>query len=150
MTHLYLIRLSLAAAMTATATAAWCASPRVYKAQHRVSHADRPMTQIPIDVTVVDEEPAFPGGERGLLRFINEERRYPDAAYEAGISGRVLCSFTIGEDGSVSDIRVVRSVEQSLDREAVRIISRMPRWSPAHIEGEAVSYTYFLPIPFRL
>lgn len=150
MTHLYLLRLSLLAAMAIPAMAAWCASPQAYKAQQRVSHANQPLS-IPIaDAWSVDEEPAFPGGERGLLRFINDERRYPDEAYRAGISGRVLCSFVIGEDGSVSDIRVVRSVEQSLDREAVRIISRMPRWLPAHSEGSPVPVTYFLPIPFRL
>ncbi|MCM1336177.1 MAG: energy transducer TonB [Candidatus Amulumruptor caecigallinarius] len=150
MTHLYLLRLSLFTALATCPVLAPGASAQLHKTQQRISHADRPQQQPAIDVWQVDEEPAFPGGERGLLRFINEERRYPDAAYEAGISGRVLCSFTIGEDGAVSDIRVVRSVEQTLDREAVRIISRMPRWSPAHVEGEAVSVTYFLPIPFRL
>lgn len=150
MTHLYLLRLSLMTAMASAAPAAWCASPQAYKAQQRISHAPQQVRQPLVDIYQVEEEPMFPGGESGLLRFINDERRYPDAAYEAGICGRVLCSFIIGEDGSVSDIRVVRSVEQSLDREAVRIISRMPRWSPALVEGEAVPVTYFLPIPFRL
>ena len=139
------------AAAASMAPSVWCASPQaagsVSSASSRqVSHSVQPLS----DMWQVDEEPTFPGGDMALLRFINDERRYPDEAYRAGISGRVLCSFTIGTDGAVSDIRVVRSVEQSLDREAVRIISRMPRWSPAVHSGEAVPVVYLLPIPFRL
>lgn len=102
------------------------------------------------DLWYVDEEPRFPGGERGLLRYINAHREYPQEAYENGISGRVLCSFTISSDGSVSDVQVIRGVEASLDREAVRVISGMPRWTPALISDQAVPVYYVLPIPFRL
>lgn len=102
------------------------------------------------DLWYVDEEPRFPGGERGLLRYINAHREYPQEAYENGISGRVLCSFTISSDGTVSDVQVIRGVEASLDREAVRVISSMPRWSPAIVSEQAVPVYYVLPIPFRL
>lgn len=98
----------------------------------------------------VDDEPSFPGGEGALVRFINNKRLYPEDAYQRGISGRVLCSFVIAEDGHINDVKVVRGVEKSLDEEAVRIIMAMPAWRPAHADGEAVSVTYFLPIAFRL
>lgn len=104
----------------------------------------------PLELWVVDEEPSFPGGEVALLRYINAERQYPDDAYKARISGRVLCHFIIEPDGSLSEIQVVRGVMPSIDKEAVRIISNMPRWEPAKIQNEAVPVNYILPIPFRL
>lgn len=114
-----------------------------------VQHAEETKQYI-YDLWFVDEEPRFPGGERGLLKFINSHREYPQEAYESGISGRVLCSFTIMTDGTVSDVQVIRSVEASLDREAVRVISLMPRWIPATVSDQAVPVHYVLPIPFRL
>lgn len=112
-------------------------------------HHEMPQEKV-YDLWYVDEEPRFPGGERGLLRYINTHREYPQEAYENGISGRVLCSFTISSDGTVSDVQVIRSVEASLDREAVRVISSMPRWIPAIVSDQAVPVYYVLPIPFRL
>ncbi len=102
------------------------------------------------DLWYVDEEPRFPGGERGLLRYLNSHRDYPQDAYDNGISGRVLCSFTISSDGTVCNVQVIRGVEPSLDREAVRVISSMPRWIPAIVSDQAVPVYYVLPIPFRL
>lgn len=113
------------------------------------SHSEATPQQV-YDLWFVDEEPRFPGGERGLLKYINAHREYPQEAYENGISGRVLCSFTISSDGTVSDVQVIRSVEASLDREAVRVISSMPRWIPAVVSDQAVPVHYVLPIPFRL
>ena len=75
----------------------------------------------------VDIQPQFPGGERGLINFINKHREYPYAAYKKGIEGRVLCSFIVGTNGKVSDIRVIRGAgDESLNREAIRVISKMP------------------------
>lgn len=97
----------------------------------------------------VDVHPSFPGGDRKLMSFINAERRYPAEAYSNGIEGRVICSFIVKPDGSIDHIEVVRGVERSLDREAVRIISVMPRWIPGKIGSEAVATYCILPISFR-
>ena len=85
-----------------------------------------------------------------MVRFINKERRYPAQAYRDGIEGRVLCSFVVNEDGSLSHISVIRSVEKSLDREAVRIISNMPKWDAGVLADSLVPVYYILPIPFRI
>ena len=97
----------------------------------------------------VDEQPQFPGGDNALMRYINQERRYPREAYCAGIEGRVLCSFIVDSDGSVSNVEVLRGVDESLNREAVRIISGMPRWKAGTIDGGNVPVYYVLSIPFR-
>ena len=98
----------------------------------------------------VDERPQFPGGERGLVNFINQTREYPYDAYMAGVQGRVLCSFIINTDGSVSDISVVRGCNQLLNREAVRVISEMPKWKAGKMGNKTVPVMYLLPIVFRL
>ena len=99
----------------------------------------------------VDIQPQFPGGERGLINFINKTREYPYRAYKKGIEGRVLCSFIIGTDGKVSDVRVVRGAgDESLNREAVRVISEMPKWSVGKVGNHAVPVRVVLPIAFRL
>lgn len=98
----------------------------------------------------VDVQPQFPGGERGLVNFINKTREYPYDAYEAGIEGRVLCSFIINIDGSVSNITVLRGSNELLNREAVRVISEMPKWKAGKMGNKSVPVLYFLPIAFRL
>lgn len=97
----------------------------------------------------VEEVPSFPGGEGAMMRFINSERKYPRKAYEKGIEGRVLCSFVIECDGTLSHISVLKGVEESLNREAIRIIESMPEWIPGRIHGNSVAVYYLLPIPFR-
>lgn len=95
------------------------------------------------------EKPSFPGGDDKLMRFINKERHYPEAAYKAGIQGRVTCSFIVNSDGAVSDIQVYKGVEPSLNEEAVRILSLMPRWSPGRINGMPVPVRVIRTVPFR-
>lgn len=97
----------------------------------------------------VDVMPQFPGGENELMNYINRERMYPREAYDKGISGRVQCSFVVAPDGSIHEVSVFRGVHPSLDREAIRIISNMPRWTPGSISGENVPVFYMLTIPFR-
>lgn len=97
----------------------------------------------------VDEQPQFPGGEVELIKYINSVRRYPAEAYYRNIEGRVLCSFVVNADGSLSHISVIRGVEPSLNREAVRLISRMPRWVAGKVANQAVPVHYILPIVFR-
>lgn len=103
------------------------------------------------EVDFVDIQPQFPGGERGLINFINKTREYPYHAYKKGIQGRVLCSFVVGVDGKVSDVRVLRgSGDESLNKEAVRVIGKMPKWSVGKIGDHAVPVRMVLPINFRL
>lgn len=98
----------------------------------------------------VDVSPQFPGGEAAMRKFINNERQYPRDAYEAGIQGRVMCSFIVDVDGSILNVTVQRGPCQSLVHEAARIISKMPRWEAGRINGHKVPVCYYLTIPFRL
>ena len=99
----------------------------------------------------VDIRPQFPGGERSMINFINETREYPYNAYHRHIQGRVLSSFVVGTDGKLFNIQVIRSSgDETLDREAMRVISKMPRWSVGKIENTKVNVRCILPIAFRL
>lgn len=100
--------------------------------------------------TVVEEMPKFPGGEAKLLEFINKGIKYPVIAQENGIQGRVICSFVVNRDGSVVDAEVVRGVDPSLDKEALRVINTMPKWTPGKQRGKPVRVKYTVPITFRL
>lgn len=101
------------------------------------------------DCDNVEDQPSFPGGQCELIRFINRQRRYPSAAYDEGIQGRVLVSFVVNTDGSLSHLRVVRGVEESLNQEALRIVAEMPAWEPGRIDNRPVPTHCLLPIPFR-
>ena len=99
----------------------------------------------------VDVQPQFPGGEHGLINFINRTREYPYHAYKNRIQGHVLCSFIVGVDGKVSNIRIIRGAQdESLNREALRVISEMPKWKAGKVGGQAVAVRCVLPIAFRL
>lgn len=91
----------------------------------------------------------FPGGETALRKFLADNIRYPTLAQENGIQGKVVIEFIIGKDGGVYDIQVSRSVEESLDKEALRVVNLMPKWIPGKKNGKTVKVKYFLPIMFR-
>ncbi len=97
----------------------------------------------------VQEKPSFPGGDSRLLEFINSTRRYPKEAYKARVQGRVTCSFVVNTDGSISHVRVLKGVEESLNNEAVRIFSAMPSWHPGRNDNQAVPVRVIWSIPFR-
>ncbi|MBO4965143.1 MAG: energy transducer TonB [Muribaculaceae bacterium] len=97
----------------------------------------------------VTEKPMFPGGDSHLVSFINHTRQYPEKAYKRGVTGRVTCSFIVNADGSVSHIRILKGVEPSLNREAIRIFSLMPAWIPGKIDNIAVPVRVIRSIPFR-
>ena len=99
---------------------------------------------------VVEQMPQFPGGDNGLFKYLAESIKYPVVAQESGIQGRVICQFIIDENGQVNDVKVVRSVDASLDAEAIRVIKAMPKWTPGQQRGKSVSVQYTLPINFRL
>ena len=84
------------------------------------------------------------------MNFINKTREYPYKAYEAGIEGRVLCGFIINIDGSVSNIMVLKGCSPELNREAVRVISEMPKWKAGKMDNKHVPVLYVLPVVFRL
>ena len=100
--------------------------------------------------TVVEEMPDFPGGPGELLKFIAKSIKYPVIAQENGIQGRVICAFVVNKDGSVVDAEVLRGVDPSLDKEALRVIGTMPKWKPGKQRGKPVRVKYTVPITFRL
>lgn len=97
----------------------------------------------------VDVKPEFPGGDNSLMDFINSNRVYPPEAYEAGIEGRVTCAFVVQPDGKISNIQILRGVEKSLNREAIRILSSMPGWIPGQKDNHPVPVRVVRCIPFR-
>ena len=99
---------------------------------------------------VVEEQPEYPGGNAAMMQFLSNNIRYPVIAQENGIQGRVICNFVVERDGSITDVQVVRGVDPSLDREAVRVIQQMPRWKPGKQRGQAVRVRFTLPVVFRL
>lgn len=94
--------------------------------------------------------PEFPGGEMALLNFIRNHVRYPEAAEEAGIQGRVIVQFNVNKDGSVTNAEILRSAHPLLDREALHVIKMMPRWRPGMQAGHAVRMRYSVPVVFKL
>lgn len=99
---------------------------------------------------VVEQMPSFPGGISGLRTYLNQNIRYPAEAQENCVQGRVVVSFVVGKDGHISDVTVLRSVDPSLDKEAIRVIRNMPRWTPGKQGGEPVRVRYNVPVSFRL
>lgn len=97
----------------------------------------------------VTQKPAFPGGDAKLVAFINKNRHYPREAYKKGIQGRVTCSFVVNTDGTVSHISILKGVEHSLNQEAIRIISKMPEWTPGKHDGQTVPVRVVWSVPFR-
>ena len=111
------------------------------------------VTEAPVEEEVfdmVEQAPQFPGGPAELMAWLGKNIRYPVIAQENGIQGRVICQFVVGSDGSVRDIKVMRGVDPSLDKEAVRVIQSMPKWIPGRQNGKAVSVRYTLPVTFKL
>lgn len=99
---------------------------------------------------VVEEMPDFPGGVQALMEYLSKNVKYPVDAHSAGIQGRVIVSFTVKKDGSIADTKIARSVAPSLDKEAERVISTMPKWKPGKQRGEAVNVRFTVPVMFRL
>ena len=99
---------------------------------------------------VVEQMPQFPGGDAALMKFLSDNVKYPVVAQENGVQGRVVISFVVERDGSITDVKVARSVDPSLDREAARVVKSMPNWIPGKQNGSAVRVKYNVPVSFRL
>ena len=103
--------------------------------------------------TVMDKcevMPKFPGGESGMMKFLTENVKYPKEALDKGITGRVLVEFVVERDGSINDVKIMKSVGPILDNEAIRIVKAMPKWEPGTMNGKAVRVKHTLPVTFRL
>lgn len=99
---------------------------------------------------IVEQQPLFPGGPAALMKYLSDNTKYPVVAQENGVQGRVTVQFVVEKDGSISDVHVLRGVDPSLDKEAVRVVKSMPRWTPGKQNGITVRVNYRVPVLFRL
>lgn len=99
---------------------------------------------------VVEKMPEYPGGQAALFEYLSTNIKYPADAEKQKIEGRVLVTFVVNTDGSITDIEVVKKAFPSLDAEAVRVISGMPKWTPGEQKGQKVRVKYTVPLNFRL
>lgn len=99
---------------------------------------------------VVEKMPEYPGGQAALFEYLQKSVKYPADAEKKKVEGRVLVTFVVNTDGSITDIEVVRKTFPSLDAEAVRVISGMPKWKPGEQKGQKVRVKYTVPLTFRL
>lgn len=143
------------------------ASPNVENVLQQVAPVDNAPTEVP-EVTVmgyansaapedttktfdvVEQMPEFPGGQTALMEFLMQTMKYPKDAMEAQAEGRVIVTFVVDAEGNVVEPKVLKKVHPSLDAEAVRVVSAMPKWKPGRQSGKAVRVKYTIPIAFKL
>lgn len=123
----------------------------VLKAKEEIAQPEPPKNEEENKVfDVVEEQPSFPGGQGALMAWLRDNIKYPVVAAENAIQGRVIVQFVVGKNGSISNVKVVKSVDPSLDKEAVRVVSSMPNWTPGKQNGTSVNVRYTLPVTFKL
>lgn len=98
---------------------------------------------------IVERQAEFPGGTGAMMKWIGEHLIYPHEALEKGVSGKVIVQALIESDGTVGEVSVVRGKDPSLDREAVRVVKKMPKWNPASMNGATVASYFTLPVIFK-
>lgn len=111
---------------------------------------EKPQTEEIVNMTLVEQKPQFKGGDSEMYKWLGSNIEYPVTAVENNVSGKVVVSFIIEKDGSITNVHVVRSKHPALDAEAVRVVKRMPSWDPALNNGVPVRCQYTLPITFNL
>ena len=122
----------------------------VLKAKEEIKAPEPPKHEEETKIfTVVEQMPLFPGGDAALMAYLRDNIHYPTVAAENGVQGRVVVGFVVERDGSITDVNVLRSVDPSLDREAMRVVKGMPRWTPGKQNGSAVRVKYQVPVTFR-
>ena len=99
---------------------------------------------------VVEVMPQYPGGQIAMLKYLMENIKYPEQAMKEGIQGRVTVRFIVEKDGSISDVRPILSVHPLLNKEAVRVVESMPKWTPGKQNGKPVRVRFNLPVMFKL
>lgn len=125
------------------------ANGEVLKIKEAVAQPE-PKPEVEKVFDVVEQMPSFPGGPQALMEWLSNNVKYPVVAQENGVQGRVVVSFVVERDGSITDVKVVRSVDPSLDKEATRVVKAMPHWIPGKQNGQAVRVKYNVPVAFRL
>ena len=100
--------------------------------------------------TAVEQMPQFPGGDAALMKYLSNNINYPQVAMENGVQGRVIVQFVVTKNGTVGEVKVIRSVDRDLDKEAVRLCKSLPKFIPGKLNGQAVNVWYTLPITFKL
>lgn len=125
------------------------ANGEVLKIKEAVAQPE-PKPEVEKVFDVVEQMPSFPGGPAALMEWLSNNVKYPVVAQENGVQGRVVVSFVVERDGSITDVKVVRGVDPSLDKEASRVVKAMPRWIPGKQNGSAVRVKYNVPVAFRL
>lgn len=123
---------------------------QVLKAKEVIAEPEPPKVEETKVFDVVEQMPSFPGGQAALMQWLSSNIKYPVVAEENGVQGRVVCTFVVEKDGSITDVKVVRGVDPSLDKEAVRVLKQMPHWIPGKQNGSAVRVKYTVPVTFRL
>lgn len=98
----------------------------------------------------VEQQASFPGGQGALMKWLSSNLRYPELAQQNNVQGKVIVKFTVEKDGSITNPTVVRGVDKDLDREAIRVVKKMPRWTPGKNNGAAVRSYFPLPVTFKL
>ena len=98
----------------------------------------------------VDEMPSFPGGKDAMMEFLSKNIKYPVVAEENGIQGRVLVKIVVKKDGTIDSPIVVKGVDPSLNKEAIRVVKTMPKWIPGKQKGEPVNVSFTVPVTFRI
>ena len=99
---------------------------------------------------VVEVMPQYPGGQIAMLKYLMENIKYPEQAMKEGIQGRVTVRFIVEKDGSISDVKPILSVHPLLNKEAVRVVESMPKWSPGKQNGKPVRVRFNVPVMFKL
>ena len=122
----------------------------VLKAKEVIAEPEPPKVEETKVFDVVEEMPQFPGGQAALLEYLAKNIKYPVVAEENGVQGRVIVTFVVERDGSITDVKVVKSVDPSLDKEAARVVKSMPKWQPGKQNGSAVRVKYTVPVTFKL
>ena len=116
-----------------------------------VVEVKKPVVDKPEEVfTSVEQMPQFPGGDEALMKFLSSHINYPPMAAENNVQGKVILQFVVGKDGRVGEVKIARSVDKDLDKEAVRVVKSLPKFIPGRQNGQAVPVWYTLPVSFKL
>ena len=122
----------------------------VLKAKEVIAQPEPPKEEETKVFDVVEVMPTFPGGQQALFEWLSKNIKYPVVAEENGVQGRVIVTFVVERNGSITDVQVAKSVDPSLDKEAVRVVKAMPHWIPGKQNGSAVRVKFTVPVTFRL
>lgn len=120
----------------------------VLREQREITGDPAPNPDTPVDF--VEIMPQYPGGNSEMMKYLNNNIKYPSIASENGIEGRVILRFVVGKDGSISNVRVLKGLDSSCDKEAVRVVKSMQKWIPGRQNGHPIAVNYTLPVMFKL